>query len=170
VQGHDARSPARWLRAGIVAAPHGLDGSFRVAEGNARLLQLGAELMLGGARRAVTRRAGDDARIIIRVEGCEDRAAAVALRGAELLVERSRAPELAPEEWWAEDLEGCLVQDRGEPVGIVRRLLALPSCEVLEVVRPGARELLVPLVSDAVLTVDVERAVIEIDLGFLGER
>ncbi len=56
-------------------------------------------------------------------------------------------------------------------VGVVSRLLALPSCEVLEVQRPDrAGELLVPLVRDAVRAVDVERREIDIDLRFLGER
>jgi len=48
--------------------------------------------------------------------------------------------------------------------------LTLPSCEVLEVERAqGGDPLLVPLVSDAVRLVDVERREIDIDLAFLGE-
>jgi ribosomal 30S subunit maturation factor RimM len=35
--------------------------------------------------------------------------------------------------------------------------------------RPGGGELLVPLVGEAVRTVDVQRGEIEIDLAFLGE-
>ena len=86
-------------------------------------------------------------------------------------MERFHAPELEPDEWWAEDLEGCAVRDGGRPVGVVRRLLALPSCEVLEVDRGGARaDLLVPLVSDAVREVDIERREIDVDLRFLGEE
>ena len=61
---------------------------------------------------------------------------------------RERAPALEPDEWWAEDLEGCAVRRRRRPIGPVRRLLALPSCEVLEVERATAGEpLLVPLVA-----------------------
>jgi ribosomal 30S subunit maturation factor RimM len=56
-------------------------------------------------------------------------------------------------------------------VGVVARLLALPSCEVLEVARHGGgAALLVPLVKDAVREVDLARRMIEIDLAFLGER
>ena len=56
-------------------------------------------------------------------------------------------------------------------VGTVRRLLALPSCEVLEVARPGDQgDLLVPLIGDAVRGVDIEARSIEIDLRFLGEE
>lgn len=160
----------RWLRAGRVGRPHGLDGSFHVLDASPPLLALGACLTVGGRQVRIARRAGDDRRPIVRLEGCDDRAAAEALRGEELLVERSEAPELAADEWWAEDLEGCAVLDRDRPVGVVRRLLALPSVDVLEVERAdGAADLLVPLVTDAVRDVDVERRKIDVDLRFLGE-
>jgi 16S rRNA processing protein RimM len=51
----------------------------------------------------------------------------------------------------------------------VARLVALPSCEVLEVAREGAADLLVPLVRDAVRSVDVGAGVVDVDLAFLGE-
>jgi 16S rRNA processing protein RimM len=107
--------------------------------------------------------------VIVRLEGCEDRDAAERLRGRELLVERALAPALQPDEWWAEDLEGCAVLDGEVAVGTVRRLLELPSCEVLEVARSGQGDLLVPLIADAVRRVDIERRRIDVDLRFLGE-
>ena len=158
-----------WLRAGRVGRPHGLDGSFLVAEANVVLLQAVSEINLAGAQRAIVRRAGHRQRLILGVEGCTDREAAKALRGALLLVPREAAPELPDDEWWAEDLVGLRVVDGVAPVGSVRRLLALPSCEVLEVVREGGEVLLVPLVSDAVRTVDLKGGVVDVNLGFLGE-
>ena len=107
--------------------------------------------------------------MILRLEDHDDRAAAEALRGKELLVPRAEAPELGPDEWWAEDLAGCAVHDGDRAVGTVKRLLELPSCEVLEVERTGGGDLLVPLVTDAVREVDLERRTIDIDLEFLGE-
>ena len=164
-------TPPGWLHAGKVGRPHGLDGSFHVVDANAALLALGSVVMIGGESRPIVRRAGTDARPVLRLQGYEDRAAAQALTGSELLVARSQAPELGPDEWWAADLEGCRVSDGEREVGVVRRLLALPSCEVLEVARPGeSDELLVPLVSDAVREVDIERRVIDVDLHFLGEE
>jgi 16S rRNA processing protein RimM len=153
----------------VVGRPHGLDGSFHVAQARPELLALGGALMVSGEERTILRRAGYDRDVIVRLEGCEDRSAAELLRGAELLVARAGAPALGEDEWWAEDLEGCEVHDAGRAVGTVRRLLALPSCEVLEVERPGGEDLLVPLVGDAVRAVDVERRSIDIDLAFLGE-
>lgn len=159
-----------WLRAGVVGRPHGLDGSFHVADPVASLLDLGTEVRLGDARREIVRLAGHDGRPIVRLEGCENRAAAEALRGQELYVARTDAPDLDEDEWWATDLEGCAVRDGEREVGVVARLLALPSCEVLEVTRAGdAPALLVPLVRDAVRDVDLDRRVIDVDMEFLGE-
>jgi 16S rRNA processing protein RimM len=154
-----------------VGRPHGLDGSFHVGAPIAGLLAAGARVMVGGVGQRIVRLAGDEARPIVRLEGCERREDAEALRGQEILVARSGAPELGEDEWWATDLEGCSVRDADLEVGVVARLLELPSCEVLEVTRhEGGPALLVPLVKDAVREVDLERRVIEVDMEFLGER
>lgn len=158
-----------WLQAGRVGRAHGLDGSFHVRDPNPRLLELGAEVVIDGRPSRIVRRAGDHRRPIIRLEGFHDRPAAEGLNGRPLMVRRSDAPELEAEEWWADDLVGCAVHDGEREVGTVARLLAMPSCEVLEVTRPdGVGELLVPLVSDAVRSVDVELRRIDVDLRFLG--
>jgi 16S rRNA processing protein RimM len=156
--------------AGRVGRPHGLDGSFYVGEPDASLLALGVSVTLAGGERTIVRRAGTDRRPIIRVEGCDDRDGADALRGQQLHVDAGPRPALGPEEWWAEELEGARVFDGERELGVVRRLMALPSCECLEVARSGGGpDLLVPLVRDAVRAVDVARARIDIDLRFLGE-
>jgi 16S rRNA processing protein RimM len=160
-----------WLPAGAVGSPHGLDGSFHVIRPRAPMLALGMTVFVDGSERVIARRAGTDRRPIVRLEGCENRDGATQLRGRELLVPRDRAPALEPEEWWAEELEGCSVRDGERAVGTVQRLLALPSCEVLEVARAdGGPVLLVPLVRDAVRSVDIDRQEIDVDLRFLGEN
>jgi 16S rRNA processing protein RimM len=148
----------RPLPAGRVGRPHGLDGSFYVEE-PAHGLPEGTEVLIGERRATIARRAGSDARPLIRVEGVDDRDAAQALRGQSLLVPGGRE-ELGPEEWYDDDLIGCRVEGLGE----VRAVLHGPSCDVLEV---GDERVLVPLVRDAVLTVDLERRAIEVDLAFL---
>lgn len=160
----------QWLRAGRVGRPHGLDGSFHVTRPNAALLEDAETVRIDGRDLSITRRAGTERRMIVRLEDHDGRAAAESLHGKDLLVPRSGAPELGPDEWWAEDLAGCEVTDGERTVGTVRRMLELPSCEVLEVERrDGAGDLLVPLVTDAVREVDVKRRAIDIDLRFLGE-
>jgi 16S rRNA processing protein RimM len=60
------------------------------------------------------------------------------------------------------------VTDGARAVGTVRRMLELPSVEVLEVEREGGEDLLVPMVGDAVRSVDVPARRVDVDLGFLG--
>lgn len=157
--------------AGRVGRPHGLDGSFHVTGAKARLLDLGVLVAVAGARRSIERRAGTDGAPIVRLQGVSDRDAAAALRGQELLVRPADAPELPEGEWWAHQLEGCEVRDGDQLVGTVARLLELPSCEALEVARSGGGQpLVVPMVSDAIRSVDVEGREIDIDLRFLGDR
>jgi 16S rRNA processing protein RimM len=158
-----------WLTAGRVGRPHGLDGSFHVSDARPELIAVGAEVRVAGRGAEIVRRAGTEDRPIVRLSGFDGRPAAQGLRGEALLVPRSGAPPLGVDEWWAEDLEGCAVVDGAIVVGEVRRLLALPSCEVLEVARPGSSDLLVPLVRDAIRAVDVDARRIDVDLAFLGE-
>jgi 16S rRNA processing protein RimM len=156
--------------AGVVGRPHGLDGSFYVGAPQAALLAAGVIVTVGGQQRAIVRRAGTDQRPIIRLEGCADRAAAQALRGQQLAVAPVAREPLGPDEWWAEELEGARVFDGERELGVVRRLLALPSCECLEVARTqGGADLLVPLVRDAIRSVDTSARRIEVDMRFLGE-
>ena len=157
------------LHAGRVGKPHGLDGSFYVTRPRPALLDAGRELVVGDRRERIERRAGTDAHPILRFAGFHDRAAVEALRGTDLLVPQDEAPELEEDEWWPEELQGCRVHDGADEVGVVRSLLSLPSCDVLEVDRDDGSELLVPLIQDAVRAVDVAARRIEIDLAFLGE-
>ena len=160
-------SSTDWLVAGRVGRPHGLDGSFHVVEPRAPLLRPDVPVAVAGGVRRIVRRAGTDERPILRLEGCADRDAAEALRGKELRVPGADAPALGDDEWWTAELEGCRVEDAGRPVGVVRAVRALPSCDVLEVERADGEELLVPLVRDAVRSVDVEARRIDVDLAFL---
>lgn len=155
---------------GRVGRPHGLDGSFHVVAPEDEMLEVGRRVDVGGRPAAIERRAGSPTKPIVRLSGCASREAADALRGTPLLVPREELPGLEEGEYWAEDLIGCTVGDGERSVGTVRRLLGLPSCEVLEVARDAGEPLLVPLIGDAVRSVDVDDRRIDVDLEFLGER
>ena len=148
----------RLVTAGRVGRPHGLDGSFAVLDPQAELA-VGTLVSVAGRERRVEHRAGTDERPLLRLEGIADRARAVALGGELLLVSDSQAP-LGEGEWLAAELVGCQV----EGLGAVRRVLPAPSCAVLEL-ESGT---LVPLIADAVRTVDLSRRRISIDRRFLG--
>jgi 16S rRNA processing protein RimM len=156
------------LQAGRVGRPHGLDGSFYVTRPRPRLLTIGTSVAVAGRTAVITRRAGTAERPIVRLEGVEDRPAAEALRGESLTLESRDAPVLAEGEWWAHELEGLRVVDGDRLVGTVSRLIELPSCEALEVMRdPGGEPLLVPMVKDAIRRVDPGEGCVEVNLDFL---
>ncbi|MDQ3936838.1 MAG: hypothetical protein M3340_19665 [Actinomycetota bacterium] len=136
--------------AGRVGRAHGRDGSFYV-EGPDVDFPVGTRVTIGGVEASTDRRAGTDSRPLIRVPGIDPRE----VRGEAILVD---AP-LGEGEYAASDLVGCSVPG----VGTVSRVVNGPSCDVLEV-----GEVLVPFVGDAVVSVDVERRVIEVDREFLG--
>jgi 16S rRNA processing protein RimM len=158
-----------YLSAGRVGRAHGLDGSFVVTRPRPSLLVHGAALRIGDDEREIVRRAGTDDKPIVRLEGIEARDAAEALRGQDLLVPRSAVPPLEDDEYWPEDLEGCAVTDGDVAVGVVRRMVGYPSVDVLEVERSGAPDLLVPMVRDAIRSVDVDARRVDVSLAFLGE-
>ena len=140
------------VTAGRVGKPHGLDGSFYVERPRHDLPE-GAELTLAGRTHRIVRRGGTDERPLIRLAGLDDPSA---LRGELLLVE----DELGEGEWLASDLVGLSV--RG--MGTVAEVIDAPSCSVLEL-DDGT---LIPLVADAIRSVDLDSGEIEVDRDFLG--
>jgi 16S rRNA processing protein RimM len=140
------------VTAGRVGKPHGLDGSFYV-EGPRHPLPEGAEVMLGSTPRVVERRAGTDERPLIRLSGLDDPRS---VRGETMLIE----DELADDEWLASDLAGCTVAG----LGPVARVVDGPSCSLLEL-DDGT---LVPLVSDAIDSIDLDAREIRVNREFLG--
>jgi 16S rRNA processing protein RimM len=122
-------------------------------------------LLVDGRRLVLTRRAGTREKPILRFEGCSSREDAEALRGLALQVPVGEAPPLEDGEFWATDVVGCRVVDGEREIGVVTRMVALPSCEALEV-----GDALIPLVRDAIRSVDLEASVIDVDMGFVDGR
>jgi 16S rRNA processing protein RimM len=140
------------VSAGRVGRAHGYDGSFYVEQAQ-HPLGVGTALTVGGSAHSVERRGGTDARPLVRLSEVTD---ARPLRGELLLVET----ELEEDEWLAADLTGCEVAGLGR----VERVVDAPSCPLLEL----ENGTLVPFISDAIRSVDVEARRIEVDAEWLG--
>jgi 16S rRNA processing protein RimM len=143
------------VTAGRVGKAHGRDGGFYVEDPDHPLPE-GTTVVMGSRAHTVERRAGTDDRPLVRLSGLEDRDAVATLRGELLLVEA----ELGEGEWLAGDLVGCEVPGLGR----VRRVQGGPSCDVLEL----GDGTLVPLVTDAIVSIDPHARRIEVRLEFLG--
>jgi 16S rRNA processing protein RimM len=146
-----------------VGKPHGLDGSFHVIDPLPAALGVGAAVLLDGEPTEVVGRKGTDAAPILRLAAASDRDAVQALRGKALTVARAAVPALEADEYWADDLAGCEVVAGERSLGTVERMVGYPSCEVLVV-----GEHLIPMVRDAIRSVDVAARRIEVDPEFLG--
>jgi 16S rRNA processing protein RimM len=155
------------IDAGRVGRPHGLDGSFHVTRAVADLIAAAETVEIDGRALRIERRAGTAERPILRLEGCARREDAEALRGATLHVDEALRAPAGEDEYWPHELAGCTVHDGAREVGVVRRMIALPSCEVLEVEQPGGGELLVPLVHDAIRAIDRDGKRIDVDMAFV---
>ena len=101
--------------------------------------------------------------LVATLPGVEDRDAAEALRGTEILVARDALPPPGPDEYYWIDLEGLrVVTLEGVDLGTVSHLLATGANDVLVV--QGERERMIPWVQPQfVQGVDFEARTITVD-------
>ena len=99
---------------------------------------------------------------VVRLEGIDDRDAAIALGKPELWVDRGELPALKAGEHYREDLVGFeVVNLAGEILGCVDGFIDLPANAVMVVA--GERERWLPAGPGQLLRVDVERKRITVD-------
>jgi 16S rRNA processing protein RimM len=155
------------LRIGIVGRAHGTEGAFVVNQPTERLelLEPGRTITVAGRELIIQSRKGTAAHPMLKLERIDGRE----LRGEPITVPRSALGALGEGEFLVDDLTGCEAFDGSRRVGRVRDVLLMPSADLLEIERDGADALFVPLVGDAVRSVDVEAGRIEIDTTFIDE-
>ena len=100
--------------------------------------------------------------LVAKLPGIDDRDAAAALVGAEILVDRARLPKAKEGEFYWSDLEGIEVRlEDGTVLGKVSHLFSTGANDVV-VVR-GDRERLLPYTADVIKRVDLEAGVLVVD-------
>ncbi len=103
-------------------------------------------------------------RIVLKLAGVDSIESAETLRNVEICVPESAAVELAEEEFFDWQLEGCSVDTvDNEHVGIVRGLMRTGGTENLVVENEG-REFLIPFARAICTEVDVEEKKVVVDL------
>ena len=146
---------------GRVGRPHGLDGAFVVerASDDGRRWVVGASVLVDGAPATIelSRRVGGRRRAIRLDRQVE--------RGAVLAVHVSELPTPEPDSYYAFQLVGLVVVDEeGRELGSVVEVHPGVANDNLEL----ADGTLVPLIGDAVRTVDLDAGRIVVERGFLG--
>ena len=104
-------------------------------------------------------------RLLVRLAGVGDRAAADALRGSLFVVDSDDLPAIdEPDTYYDHQLEGLHVRTTtGQQVGVVAEVLHTAAGELLAVRRGDGGEVLVPFVSAIATSVSLDDRVIEID-------
>ncbi len=153
---------------GRVSAPHGVKGWIKVQPFTQEIDGLLGypQWWLGRdgewRQHRIAEAAVHGALVLARVEGCTDREAAVALKGAEVAIPRCLLPENREGEYYWSDLLGMeVVNRRGEHLGRVAKVLETGANNVL--VLEGEQELLVPFVDSVILNVDLAGGRLSVD-------
>jgi 16S rRNA processing protein RimM len=169
------------LVVGRVLRPHGVRGelSVEVLSDAPERFAPAAELGVGdpdGAKPlrtavvAASRR--HQGRLLLSLEGVEDRDAADRLRGAWLSIPAASARPLDPDEFWPHQLVGLAVVDRqGRERGRVADVVPGAAHDLLSVELPGGASALVPVVA-ALVTVELDAGRVLVDAvpGLLDEE
>ncbi len=103
--------------------------------------------------------------LAVKLAGCEDRDAAQALAGSEVLLSREQLPALAENEYYWDDLIGLrVINTEDEELGRVTGLMETGANDVLVV--EGEEERLIPYVWEHVVqSVDLDAGELRVDWG-----
>jgi len=166
---------ARLIPLAVVTGAHGIRGELRVKLHNPaselfatleHVLMRRAEAPTDAAPERVwirRARAAGTGLWLVEIEGCADRDAAVALRGAELCVPREALPALPDGEHYLTDLVGLQARTPdGAPVGVVEEAIEYPAAQVLRV-RVDRATIEVPLRAPYVRDIDLAQAIVIVD-------
>ena len=130
-----------------VAGAHGIKGEVRLKlfADSADSLKSQKKLVVGGVERKLEGVRAGPSGAIARISGVSDRAAAEALRGSLLEVERSALPPLEEGEYYHADLIGlACVDGEGGQVGRVAAVENYGAGDLLEVEKPDGKRWLIP--------------------------
>ena len=153
---------------GVIGAPHGVRGAFRVktfTDVPEDLVVYGALSDEAGSRTFELRLVGEaKGQVVVKAAGVADRDAAQALRGTRLYVDRAALPPPDDDEFYYADLIGMTVVDRvGATVGTVKAVQDYGAGDLIEIALEDGGEALVPFTRATVPTVDVAGRRIVID-------
>ena len=155
---------------GRILAPFGVKGWIKVQPNTAAIQNLLAyrTWWVGGEgdwrERAVEEAKVQGGAVVARLAGCDDRDAAVALKGRPVAVPRAALPRAQNGEYYWADLIGlAVVNTESRPLGSVTGMLQTGANDVLVV--QGERERLIPFIADVIRGVDLASGVIRVEWG-----
>ena len=157
---------------GHTIKPHGINGEINaVIEADVDLDQLSCLIMkIDGINVPFFieswRSRGSDA-VLLKFDHVADEQEAMRYCGLELLAQEAELPENdgeAEDGFFASDLIGWSISDRGTPLGRIEDFDDSTENLLLSVVTDDNRRLFVPLADELVLAIDADRRILDMDL------
>ena len=152
---------------GRVAGAYGVRGWLKLSpeRGVQETLARAPEWWLGERPYRVVEARMHGATVVGRAAGIDTREQALALKGSPVLVRREALPDLEAGHYYLADLVGlAVVNEKGEPLGVVKRLFTNGAQDVMEVVAGEVTRLL-PWVATVVKGVDLAERTIHGEWG-----
>lgn len=141
---------------GTIVTPHGVRGTVRVrAAGTGEHFRKNVSPVIDGIRRPIRDVRETPKGFLLDLEGVDDRRAAVALRGQDLLLDRAELDSPEADEFYVADLVGLSALDEaGEALGEVSETFETSAHETL-VIRTDGDDVFVPFTMEHVPDVDL---------------
>jgi 16S rRNA processing protein RimM len=151
------------LAVGRIVRPHGVRGELIVEpySETIRSIEADSEVFIESVQTPfkVLALRSHQRRLILRIEGCEDREAAEGFRGNELLIPTPDVEPLPDGVYYRWQILGLTVnEENGRYLGTVVDILETGANDVYIIRGDDARELLLPAIKDVILEVDLEGA------------
>lgn len=143
--------PAKHLRVGRIAAPHGVKGLVKILP-----FCEDVSLIEQAEGFKITLKNPTGKYILAAVEGVNDRTAAEALAGTDLTVDRSALPAIDEDDtYYIDDLVGMrAVDETGAEIGRIKAVLNFGAGDLLEVRLKNGQEALIPFTDEYVSSVE----------------
>jgi len=146
---------------GRIAGSYGVRGWLRVAVDEPDLLAAAPVWWIGGEALVVKEAKPHSGTLLAKLEGVETPEAAQKLKGRAVEIPR---PALGEGSYYWADLVGMeVVNEKGEILGVVKRMFSNGAHDVMEL--SGERERLLPWVPPVVKKVDLLKKRVEVEWG-----
>ena len=155
------KQPEQLIEYGRIAGPYGVRGWLRVVVDEPELLAAAPVWWIGGAEQAVQESKPHSGTLLAKLEGVENPEDAQKLKGKAVAIPR---PAAGDGRYYWSDLVGMeVVNEKGEILGVVKRMFSNGAHDVMEL--SGERERLLPWVPPVVKKVDLQRKRVEVEWG-----
>ena len=160
------------IKLGKITAPQGVKGEFRVFPYTDEITRFSEipYVLIDGLKHKISKARYQKNLVILKVEGVEDRNAAEALRGKELLLNKEDMWVQPENTYFIEDLIGMTIvsDEDGKEIGKLVKVIQNSSQDVYEI-NTGNGSFLLPAVKEFIKSVDVENKLMKVHLieGFI---